>query len=457
MNVMDKIKSIDEESKSGEVFSMPLLLDSSAVFIYSSLYSVPLCIERRDFVNGRFDLKKYGIREDFFNYPFYVSIHYGSAESRNSELIDLIPKDIPIVVDADERIISREKKDNVCYCPYGNWIDLDVLYDRYILGDLLLTESNSPVIEINNIDDRTLIKLNALKKYSGNDGCNFRYRVVISDGKSLERVHEIVDHLEDEVFIVIRDDIFSSDQDNKTARGILRNSSKFEDDISKINKKYLIDYNGLKFDNFKHLIDLEKCIDVVLSRIPKNASDLDKVVFMTLFMINHFEYDYENVDKMRDLFEFIKDKKGVCRDYADLSEYLFKRAGVECSRTGNYKEDEEVGHAFNVVWVDGKKTLLDVTWLAEEIKSGSILSIIQSNNFLTDEARFDHEGYLDDRHEGSVLIDRADIVKSILKVRTWKYGYYINKDMLVDLIKKGPKKKEKMEKNLENSMPGYSI
>lgn len=457
MNVMDKIKYIDKKRKDGEVIFMPLLLDSSAVFIYSSLYSVPLCIERKDFVDGRFDLKKYGIREDFFDYPFYVSIHYGNAERNNTELIDLIPNDIPIVVDADERILPREKKDNVCYCPYGNWIDLDVLYDRYILGDLLLTEDNSPVIEIKNIDDRTLTKLNDLKRYSSNNGEKFRYRVVITDGKSLERVHEIVDHLEDEVFIAIRDDIFSNDKDSKSARGILRDSSNFEENISKINKKYLIDYNGLKFENFKHLIDLEKCIDVVLSRIPKNASDLDKIVFMTLFMINHFEYDYENVDKMRDLFEFIKDRKGVCRDYADLSEYLFKRAGVECYRTGNYKEDEEVGHAFNVVYVDGKKSLLDVTWLAEEVKAGRILSIVQSNNFLTDDKTFGHDGYLDERHEDSSYINRAEIVKSLLRTRNWKYTYYINKEMLVDLIRSGPRKKNEIEKSLENSMPGYSI
>ena len=38
-----------------------------------------------------------------------------------------------------------------------------------------------------------------------------------------------------------------------------------------------------------------------------------------------------------------------------------------------------------------------------------------------------------------------------------KYKYYINKDMIIDLLRMGPKEKSSMEVSLESSMPGYGL
>lgn len=459
MNVRDLVDYVEEQRKvvDKRYNNFSNIDYTKVVYVYSSLYNDVVYVNGEDLINGEFNVEKYGLDKDFFDYPFYIRIESKGIDDLRNEIIDKLPDSYFIMIDCNERTTSKKYKDNILYCPYGNWIDFDFLYDRYLDGNLYFINDFSPVIEIKKVDSMTINKLNRIKKVSSNDGTNFRYRVIVKDKETLERLPDLLKELEDEVFIFVDDYLFDGCKNKESARSVLMNSAEFEQKFSLSKRKYLIDYNGVSFNDFSHVLGLEKCIDVLISRIPSDASSLDKVVFLTMFMISHFSYDYDDPEKIRDLFDFINDQKGVCRDYAALTKCLFERVGVVCCNTGGFSEDKSVGHAFNIVYFDDKKTLLDVTWLAEQYKNGEILSIIQSNNFLTDTATFGHEDFLDERHDGCVKIDRADIVKSILKVRGWKYKYYINKEMIIDLLKKGPKKKSDMEFVLETSMPGYGL
>lgn len=73
------------------------------------------------------------------------------------------------------------------------------------------------------------------------------------------------------------------------------------------------------------------------------------------------EYDYVSEDAgKRFAYECMQRGKGVCNGYAQVVVMLCHFAGIECSYINGTAADG--GHAWNIVGVGGRYTLVDVTW-----------------------------------------------------------------------------------------------
>ncbi|MGZ3891016.1 MAG: transglutaminase domain-containing protein [Mucilaginibacter sp.] len=67
----------------------------------------------------------------------------------------------------------------------------------------------------------------------------------------------------------------------------------------------------------------------------------------------------------------LRDKKGVCQDYAELFKAMCDRSGIPCyvvsgfAKAFNYKPGDKFNksnHSWNIIYLDGNYTQLDLTW-----------------------------------------------------------------------------------------------
>jgi transglutaminase/protease-like cytokinesis protein 3 len=151
-------------------------------------------------------------------------------------------------------------------------------------------------------------------------------------------------------------------------------------------------------DNFaksvKYTRDLEKLTNKLTA--PYN-DDLSKVRAIFVCLATNIEYDHKKLAKMKSngykmkklygskeeikrqqleeiqsfIEETLDDRKGVCQDFAYLFQAMCIHAGLECEFvTGTGKNNPAMlgnanmssKHAWNAVKIDGKWSLMDVTW-----------------------------------------------------------------------------------------------
>ena len=99
----------------------------------------------------------------------------------------------------------------------------------------------------------------------------------------------------------------------------------------------------------------DECNEIV-SSVPKDATELEKVLFVHDYITSHYEYDmsYQN----RNLYTTVRDKKCVCQGYSYLFMYIMnKYFEIECTTLPS----DACNHMWNKVKVDGKWYNLDLT------------------------------------------------------------------------------------------------
>lgn len=99
----------------------------------------------------------------------------------------------------------------------------------------------------------------------------------------------------------------------------------------------------------------DECNEIV-SSVPKDATELEKVLFVHDYITSHYEYDmsYQN----RNLYTAVRDKKCVCQGYSYLFMYIMnKYFEIECTTVPS----DACNHIWNKVKVDGKWYNLDLT------------------------------------------------------------------------------------------------
>jgi len=446
MNLIETIKSINQKSESSE-----RIYEFSNESNYGRITSELFC--NKIPLNAKLFEQKNQIYKEILSHRFYITLTY--SESFMDLINSMIATNSIIVLSTMDNISLRNdliNKKNVVF-KFNGWIDLEILYRLATLNKLYIQEDDYPVIVISKIDESTKDKIKYLKEYAPYN--NFRYRIEIDNQEDLLHINSILSEIPDPL-IYLSDDLF--DNNNfKSARNVVTNSEEFEDDIKQV-KDIEIYYLNIKFTSLEEIIEFEKYIDVLFTRISPSSTELDKIVFITLFMINYFSYDHETTDKLRTPLEFIKDKKGVCRDYSKLTKILLNRVGIGCEEIYSYDENNSEGHAYNVVYLYNQTCFLDVTWVAEEIQQKLIKSIIQSVNYLTGNEYFgiSHSEYEEINDYECTTYDRNELQKSIARVSKWKYNYYINKEALFELLKKGHRR-EKIEREIESALPGTKM
>ncbi len=182
------------------------------------------------------------------------------------------------------------------------------------------------------------------------------------------------------------------------------------------------DYEKIKFNNGesgeeyyilsttyskKELISILEEIEKIESSIGKDWTDLEKVVAIYEKLKGDIFYDPDYEDKAsyytRSLRGLIN-KQSVCAGYSMIFKEILDRQGIPCDYVSgwHYTEDSKegpVGHAWNIVELDGKKYPFDLTFDASSYRYGAYddISYLGQNSadFITEHIPKEHEAVQD--------------------------------------------------------------
>ncbi len=126
---------------------------------------------------------------------------------------------------------------------------------------------------------------------------------------------------------------------------------------------------------------LSALADQILAQLDQEASEAEKCAFIARYLTEHTTYytDYYWEKKIvGDLTVLNSDAffitaygalaqgQANCFGYARAFDYLARRAGLTCLTVLACNENDEIGHAWNMVLVEGQWYQLDATWMDVE-------------------------------------------------------------------------------------------
>ena len=97
-------------------------------------------------------------------------------------------------------------------------------------------------------------------------------------------------------------------------------------------------------------------IQAIIDSVDSSWSDLEKVVYIHDYIAQNFEYDTTYV--IHDVYNFLKQKTGVCQSYTLLFCALMEQLGIDVS----VAQSDSMNHIWNVVKINDKWYHVDITW-----------------------------------------------------------------------------------------------
>ena len=180
-------------------------------------------------------------------------------------------------------------------------------------------------------------------------------------------------------------------------------------------------------------------IQDIIGNIPSEAGDIDKITYISNWIMQNFSYDYVSYERnqqwiknggklggeeernsaipSKTILNFLGDKIGVCEDIAKLTEYLARKVNVECEVVSSNK------HAFNIVYIEGVPYWLDNTWDVNLHDENGTHELSDSPYFLTSSKDFvkTHSEYDLSGYECPQTIDREIIKESLERTAQWEH------------------------------------
>ncbi|MGN0131852.1 MAG: transglutaminase domain-containing protein [Lachnospiraceae bacterium] len=104
---------------------------------------------------------------------------------------------------------------------------------------------------------------------------------------------------------------------------------------------------------------LEKEAERILSGIPADASDFDKIKYIFDLLVNETEYE-KDADDNQNICSALLWHSSNCKGYAKATQYLLEKAGIQTTLVRGTADGEN--HVWNLVMADGAWYYLDTTW-----------------------------------------------------------------------------------------------
>lgn len=433
-NVFLELSEIKEYTKNGILGLYACILKSNELDTY--IYEYDKYIEELtneelfNYIKKHFDIisKKYSsimlsvyskdINNDFLqllnviphNVPILLELVY--SDNINYDLLNTILNDKQHNIYVINNIVNQNNESLEFLSNAKNQgrlikstIDEEMHNNIYVIDDyhsedeisLNISNTNNPLEVINKIKNASsLITNNSCKSIIVN--------INITDIRFFKNFSDIINNLEVDEKFPYKKIKYNLKLDNIEEQIGYHDTDRYKYIASNVS----IECNGIEYNDYGEYTYFHNFIKFILSKIPEDSTELDKVVYISKFIINYLNYDNENYKKelegigevpMRNFYELSSIGVGVCHDYAKLTEYLLKKIGMECkyiaSETYDYQKDIKIpgkvkinpsngqvldrkyqSHAFNLVYIDDKPYFLDNTWIEKETK------LYTSENFL---------------------------------------------------------------------------
>lgn len=161
----------------------------------------------------------------------------------------------------------------------------------------------------------------------------------------------------------------------------------------------------------------------ILKQITHKAmKNVEKVVAVHDYIIRAYDYEMQTQGSPFTVYTFMHEKQGVCMAYALLFEKMMEELGVVCYYVvGKADGESDLGHAWNMVKLDGEWYHVDATW--NDLGTKTATHEIRYRYFLRSDEFFkqDHQWNLDhyppctsDRFEKLAAIYDAALCDGIL-------------------------------------------
>lgn len=145
---------------------------------------------------------------------------------------------------------------------------------------------------------------------------------------------------------------------------------------SEIEINVLNNYSSDELDAM--LNEIKAAADTVISEIPLNADDFQKIVSVHDTLIRNTTYDTESAALGKNglwgtIYGCLVNGKAVCQGYSEAFQYIMQLLDIPCGTVTGRAWDSEfytaldgetqsISHAWNYVMVNGKYYWVDVTW-----------------------------------------------------------------------------------------------
>ena len=96
----------------------------------------------------------------------------------------------------------------------------------------------------------------------------------------------------------------------------------------------------------------------ILSLIDDDWTDLEKVLYLHDYIVQHVEYVARSAHGNHTAYDALVRGEAVCDGYSSAFTYLLSQIGIE----SEIVYSDEIGHAWNIVCLDGEYYYVDVTW-----------------------------------------------------------------------------------------------
>ncbi len=131
------------------------------------------------------------------------------------------------------------------------------------------------------------------------------------------------------------------------------------------------DYDETSFWELENwYIDSVQLIQEKALEICQNLStDEEKVLAIHDWIAENIAYDYEQLQAIRlgkstpgPHFSAFVYRRGLCGDFEQIAKAMFSAVGIPCIGVGGYPIGSDWSHGWNIVWLNGKWQILDITW-----------------------------------------------------------------------------------------------
>ena len=112
-------------------------------------------------------------------------------------------------------------------------------------------------------------------------------------------------------------------------------------------------------------VSFEAVADMIISGIDSSMSEFEKELYIHDTLAKRVTYDL-NAPNAHNAYGAIAEGRAVCDGYSEAFQYLLRRVGIQSyiviGSSENPATKQAVGHAWNIVCIDGKYYHTDLTW-----------------------------------------------------------------------------------------------